>query len=81
MFTKLNLEFGEHTFEKLLEHTNFEDITNGRKGTNLLIFNENIPLVRTTTNYIKPAQKIKPIHRKIVDAIVKKFKREREEIM
>jgi len=73
MFYKLDLDLDENIFNQLLDSTIFEDITKGRKGTNLLIMNNGIPLVRTTTNYNKPAQIIKPIHKKILDLVIDKF--------
>lgn len=73
MFHTLDLELGNNIFKQLLGATIFEDIVPGRKGANLLVVDDRIPLVRTTTNYTKPAQKIKPIHKKIMDKIIKKF--------
>ena len=43
MFYKLDLDLDENIFNQLLDSTIFEDITKGRKGTNLLIMNNGIP--------------------------------------
>jgi len=73
MFTKINLDNKTNLFPELLSITEFEDITKGRKGA-ILVDNRKdlIPLVRTTTKYIKPVQKFKQIHYNIMEKIRKK---------
>lgn len=69
MFSKYIINF-ENLFDELLKSTEFEDITNGRKGAILVDYkNDLIPIVRTTTNYNKPVQKFLSIHHKIIDSI------------
>src|SRR5579883_1763670 len=73
MFTQFNLNFNNNLFEELSKSIEFEEITNGRMGANLILLKENklIPLVRTTTAYQKPFQKFLPIHLDIIDKINK----------
>lgn len=69
MFSKYIINF-ENLFDELLKSTEFEDITNGRKGAILVDYkNDLIPIVRTTTNYNKSVQKFLSIHHKIIDNI------------
>lgn len=72
MFTKIILDYKMNLFPDLIKSTDFEDITNGRKGAILVDPTNNlIPLVRTTTKYTKPAQKFKSIHYDIINEIKK----------
>lgn len=75
MFKKSILNIQSNLFYQLSKATDFEDIVKGRKGT-VLVNPENdlIPLVRTTTNYEKPAQKFLKIHYDIIDKIKESFK-------
>lgn len=75
MFQKRIINFSENVFDSLSQSANFEDITNGRKGGVLVDCGESqkIPIVRTTTNYNKPAQQFQPIHYKIADKIKQAF--------
>ena len=70
MFEKYVLDFQENIFEQA-SSCMFEDIVNGRKGAILVSSNEDniIPLVRTTTQYTKPAQYFLPIHLDIINKI------------
>lgn len=57
-------------FEQLSTAILFENITTGRKGTNLVDNRDGlIPIVRTTTIYNQPAQKFQPIHYEIIENI------------
>lgn len=57
MFTKITLDYIENIFSELHKITEFKDIT---KGAVLIKVNKDnlIPIIRTTTKYSKPAQKI-----------------------
>lgn len=75
MFEKIIINFGkQNLFQQLVNSTNFEDITKGRKGA-VLVDNRNglIPIVRTTTKYETPAQKFLPIHYELMKKINEKF--------
>jgi len=70
MFNKFILDFETNLFDLLEKSTEFEDIAIGRKGTNLVdVTDFSIPIVRTTTNYNKSAQKFLQIHYNIVESI------------
>jgi len=57
-------------FNTLCASADFEPITLGRKGANLVDMKDNIiPLVRTTTRYQKPNQKMLPIHHNLLKQI------------
>jgi alkylated DNA repair dioxygenase AlkB len=72
MFNKFILKSGANLFEELLKSANFENITKGRLGGNLVDYqNGQIPLVRSTTNYHHPNQKFLPIHYALIDRIKK----------
>ena len=84
MFEKfiINNTLQANLFDLLSTSTNFEDITNGRKGAVLVnpdtdntdgntYDNENnlIPIVRTTSIYNNPVQQFLPIHYDIIENI------------
>jgi hypothetical protein len=70
MFNKFIIDNKTDIFQDLLGITEFEDITNGRKGAIIVDYkNDLIPIVRTTTIYNKPAQKFNIIHYDIIDKI------------
>jgi len=49
----------------------FEDLGKGRKGNHLVsVKDENIPLVRTTSKYDKPAHRFSEVHNSIVNEIL-----------
>lgn len=75
MFFKFFLDDTEQNlFHHLSTSTNWETITIGRKGANLVDMKNNfIPLVRTTTSYQNPIQKMLPIHHHLLDQIQKKL--------
>ncbi len=73
MFKKNIIETPTNLFEELSNSADFEDITKGRKGANLVDKNNNlIPIVRTTTVYQNSNQKFSLIHYDIINSI-KKF--------
>lgn len=70
MFNKIILDLELNLFEQLLRSVEFENITQGRKGANLIDNrNELIPLIRTTTSYKKPNQKFIDIHYNLINQI------------
>ena len=83
MFRKFKIESDLNLFDKLSCSLEFDNIVDGRIGTNIVdctnysdcdcdgYTNELIPLVRTTTIYTKPMQKFLPIHYKLVETIKK----------
>jgi hypothetical protein len=58
-------------FEELLASVRFEDVGKGRRGAVLTRIDETggIPLVRTTTRYIAPAQRFRPVHEQLARQI------------
>ena len=56
-------------FRELSKSVVFEDIANGRKGAILVDDSDLIPIVRTTTQYKKPAQKFCTTLRNIISKI------------
>lgn len=81
MFTKFVIDNETNLFEELSKSTNFDNVTNGRKGANIVDYKNNlIPLVRTTSNYDKPVQKFLPIHYNIIKMIKRVSKIENLEL-
>jgi len=69
MFYIFNLE-SPYNFSHLVDHVNFEPVTNGRTGAVLVkLSNDLVPLVRTTTIYSKPAQTFPPAHLDLIGKI------------
>lgn len=57
MFYSFSLNIENSIFPNLKNSFEYEPITNGRYGTNLVyVIDKKVPLVRTTTKYQKPAQ-------------------------
>ncbi len=71
MFQKYILTNNTFNFDNLSNSVRFEDITNGRKGANIIDVKDNelIPLVRTTTIYKQPYQTFSNIHYELVNKI------------
>lgn len=71
MFQKYILTNNTFNFDNLSNSVRFEDITNGRKGANIVHVKDNkiIPLVRTTTIYKQPCQTFSNIHYELVNEI------------
>ena len=76
MFKTLTLDYETNLFPTLSTITKFEPVIKGRQGTVLVDSSSDteVPIVRTTTKYTKPAQKFKSIHREIATAIATKSK-------
>lgn len=84
MFTKIILDYDIDMFSELSNVTQFEDIVQGRKGAVLIdltnsknldeVKNNLIPIVRTTTKYLKPVQKYQDIHYNIITKIKEESK-------
>lgn len=69
MFTKYILN-KQYDFDQLIKSVQFENVTNGRDGANIVdIKNDSIPIVRTVSRYHNPNQKFKQIHHDIIDDI------------
>ena len=67
MFYKFPLLVPNDMFTELANSINFEPITKGRVGTNIVKpIDNSIPIICTTTPYNKPAQLFKPIHDELV---------------
>lgn len=57
-------------FARLSSGVDFEDITKGRKGNHLVAVSERgVPIVRTTTQYTKPAHRFSDAHHAVAQAI------------
>lgn len=72
MFNKYTItDFKANLFNELSTNVNYENITKGRKGTNIVDIRDNnmIPLVRTTTVYNEASQKMLQIHYNIIEKI------------
>eukprot|EP01038_Epipyxis_sp_PR26KG_P013489 gene13489-18099_t len=72
IFQKHIIENPENIFELLEETLEFEDIAHGRKGANIVMcedHNMSIPIVRTTTIYSKPKQRMQFIHLNLIEKI------------
>jgi hypothetical protein len=70
MFIITNIE-NNNSFTKLSEHTEFEDVCNGRLGA---VLNEDNSLVRTTTKYKLGNQPFNDNHYEVINKIKKKMK-------
>lgn len=64
MFKQIKLDYDTNLFQRLSETTQFEDVAKGRTGAVLVkdkeesLVSSTVPLVRTTTKYKQPTQKI-----------------------
>lgn len=69
-FYKLLLHFEEAIFDNLSQSVDFEEVGKGRKGNHLVdTVRGSIPLVRTTTQYTKPAHVFSTIHHMILEKV------------
>lgn len=61
-------------FEELLASVRFEDVGKGRQGAVLIKIDETcgIPIVRTTTRYNTPAQRVRSVHEQLAQRIQKR---------
>lgn len=72
MFKSYNLKYECNMFNKLSEGVYLEDVCKGRKGAVLVSSDkESIPIVRTTSIYLKPVQRFLPVHCDIIEDIKK----------
>jgi hypothetical protein len=74
MFTKYIIDLKTNKYDDLSKLTDFEDITKGRQGANLVNVDldhkkDLIPIIRTTTCYTKASQKFLPLHHEIIKNI------------
>lgn len=72
MFIKYKFDYTTNMFSEFINSIgdNFETITNGRLGTNIVkLENDNVPIVRTTTPYLKPALQFNKLFDELVDNI------------
>ncbi len=80
MFTKIILDYDIDIdmFAALSNITQFENIIKGKQGAVLVDLDtpNMIPLVRTTSSYLTPAQEYQDIHYNIIDAIKEESKME-----
>jgi len=84
MFFKYSLEddFKVNPFDELFTSVNWESMTEGRKGTNIVLdyqSNDNkmvTPLVRTTTRCLKANQRMLPVHHDLIHLIQTAAKKE-----
>lgn len=73
-FHKITLPLERNPFNELFNSVEFESITKGRIGNNLVRLEDNlVPIVRTTTKYKLPAHDFSEIHHTIIDAINNAF--------
>lgn len=69
-FIKITLPLKTDLFDELISSSNFESVAKGRIGNHLVKVEENeIPIVRTTTQYNIPPQNFSNIHNFIVEEI------------
>jgi hypothetical protein len=75
MFRKYIIKIKLNTFEELSKCIEFENVSKGKMGAVLVDHNYGlVPIIRTTTNYNKPAQIFLHVHRMLIDKIKKKIK-------
>lgn len=75
-FHKITLPLERNLFNELFNSVEFESITKGRIGNNLVrIENKLVPIVRTTTKYSLPPHDFSEIHYTIINAINNSFKK------
>ncbi|KFF07886.1 alpha-ketoglutarate-dependent dioxygenase AlkB [Flavobacterium hydatis] len=70
-FYKITLPIEKNVFEELSNSVNFETITKGRIGNNLvnILDNQNIPIVRTTSIYNIPPHNFSNEHHQIIASL------------
>lgn len=69
-FYKIILPLEINLFDELLDSIEFEKINKGRIANNLVLIEENrVPIVRTTSKYSIPAQNFLEVHKKIIKSI------------
>jgi len=71
-FQQYQLDFN-NLFEELSTNIQYEYITKGRLGTNIIKYDDTIiPIVRTTTKYYEKTNTFQPIHENIIQQIKEK---------
>ena len=66
-FYKITLPLNMNLFDELFNSIEFENINKGRIANNLVLIEENrVPIVRTTSKYNIPAQNFLDIHKNII---------------
>lgn len=70
-FRSYSLFTRENLFEELLASVRFEDVGKGRQGAVLIKSDEagRVPIVRTTTRYVTPAQPFRPVHERLAEQV------------
>lgn len=70
MFSRHNIECDPNIFDTLFQSVDFEVITDGRWGANIVDTKDGlVPIVRTTSNYNNPNQNFRSVHYDLVDKI------------
>jgi len=70
-FRSYLLPAADHPFEALLASVRFDDVAKGRRGTVVVKVDDTggIPIVRTTTPYLRAAQPFGPLHERLSQEI------------
>jgi len=70
-FRAYSLRAGDDLFAELSASVHFEDVAKGRRGAVLLVPDERrgAPIVRTTTPYTHPAQRLSPVQQRLARQI------------
>lgn len=69
-FKTYRLDLEGDIFGEIQGESDFERILDGRSSGNIVLpTDDTYPIVRTTTNYRKPASLFKPVHLRILDAL------------
>lgn len=77
-FQKFTLSLNANLFDKLIDSTDFENISPGRLGNHLVkIGKKGVPIVRTTTLYSRPARVFSDLHNFIAGSIEIEIKKNR----
>lgn len=72
MFHRFSIDYKHDTFKQFSESIIFEDVCDGRKAANLVDCKNNlIPIVRTTTSYNNPVQRLLSRHYELIGNIRK----------
>lgn len=69
MFNQASLNLVDNTYDILSKSCEFEQSNKGRQGAILVNNIQDIPIIRSTTNYTNPAQLFGDIHHKLVEYI------------
>lgn len=70
LFYKITLPFEKNLFDELFDSVDFEAVTKGRIGNHLVrVQNDEVPIVRTSTNYSIPAFDFSSVHHQIIETV------------